>query len=120
MQGRVAFGFTLAGTACAAALVPAALLVPMYAPSGDTLVDVNGPGVLVPVSVPLLISLVVWAGLWRKCTTGSVRGEHVAAGALGLLGFFTFLAMFSIGVLILPAVLLLVVAVVTTPRPGAG
>src|SRR4051794_29291515 len=101
MRGRVAFGSSLLAVCLAVGLLPAALWVPMYN-DGGTLVGVNGPGVLVPVAIPFVLAAVAFAGLWLKCTRGSVAGERAAIVVLSILGVFTVLTGFSIGILVLP------------------
>lgn len=104
-------------TIWSAGLVIAAVLAPAYRGSSAsssgtvthtsaTLVEENGLRVLAPVSVPLLAVGAVTFSLRRRR-----RHEKPGAGALAwtvlaLLGGFTFLAMFSIGVFILPVVVL--------------
>lgn len=94
-------------------LVVAAVVAPAYSSSSAsssgsathtsaTLVEENGLRVLAPVSVPLLAVGAVTFSLRRRR-----RHEKPGAGALAwtvvaLLGGFTFLAMFTIGVFILP------------------
>jgi hypothetical protein len=67
------------------------------------------------VSVPLLLALVTWAGLRLRCSRGSVLASRVAWTAVILLWAFTVVGMLSIGLLVLPSALLLVVAAKTTP-----
>jgi len=108
-RGRIAFG-----TSFLAVALSAAFWAPMYS-EGSTLVDDNGMGVLVPVSVPLVLSLGAFLGLWLKCAYGSVAGERVAISVLAVLVLFTILTGFSIGIFVLPLTALVAVAVVTTP-----
>ena len=128
-KGLWAFGLASAGVLWTAALVPGAFLFPAYGgetstPSGstvhtsDTLVGVNGPWIVVPFVLLLLLSVVAWVGLHASCATGSRRGRtvgNVAAGVLAAAAVFTF----SAGFLALPAALLIVVAAVLTPARQA-
>jgi hypothetical protein len=102
------------------ALVVAAFTVRLYAgdpADGGTLIAMNGTGVLIPVCVPLALSLIVFAGLHARCTRGSVTGERGAIVALSLLVAFTVISGFSIGLLVLPITALVATAVVLTPEP---
>jgi len=131
-HGRAGFLFASGGLACAAALVPAAFLAPVYSgESGstdgtivhttNTLVGVNGIWVAGLMSVPLFLALVTWVGLRLRCSRGSVLASRVAWAAVILLWLFTLVGALSIGFLVLPSALLLVVAAKTTPaRPAAA
>jgi hypothetical protein len=120
----------VAAFAWAAALVLAAFVAPVYGTSGAsssgatwsgsaTLVGVNGTGVLIPVSVPAVLTLLVWGALHRRCSYGSRWATPAAWTAIGLLGAFCLLAIFSIGVLVAPVVGLLAAAAARTPLAGA-
>jgi hypothetical protein len=83
----------------------------------QTLLEYGGPGSLVITSQALVFSLIMWALLMRRCTTGS-PGATAAAWIVGVL----FLAWSILGALSLaagafPASLLLLLAVALTPRP---
>ena len=84
----------------------------------QTLLQVNGPGVLLPVGFPLVVSALVTITLWRG------RPSKAAAWVLiGLLWPFTLAAIFSIGTFLAPATLLLTLAAVlsrTRPTPSAS
>jgi hypothetical protein len=120
---------TTAAFVWALALVAGAFFVPVYSgvESGSaagvvsttsTLVGVNGLGVLLPVALPALLVALVWLALHRKCSRGSSRSGQVAWTLIVLLGTFSVLAMFSIGLFVLPTVLLLAGAATLTPgRP---
>lgn len=85
-----------------------------------TLVEVNGPAVLVPVAVPLLAALTVGTLLLLRGATGSSRASLAAWLLIVVLGVFTFLAMFSIGTYVLPSVALLAFAALLAPRGPRG
>jgi hypothetical protein len=117
-----AFWFSVAACGWSAALVAGAFIVPMYSSSATwasgvhiaesiTLVQVNGLLVLIPVGVPLLIALMVWTALHRKCSRGSDAAGAVLVTVLSL-GCLIGLA--SIGVLVIPVALLLGCAVAIT------
>lgn len=92
-------------------LLVAAVVAPAYQSATETssgtvthgsatLVEQNGPGVLLPLSVPLLVTVVVGCLLWRR---GGHRGAGPMAWTLtGLLAGLNLLAMFSIGLFVLP------------------
>lgn len=125
-RGRQAFWLTGAAFLWSAVLVGAAFLVPVYGSSSTassgaqssgalTLVAVNGLGVLIPVAVPLLIAALVWVALHRKCSRGGRVGGYVAWTCIAVLGAFCVVALFSIGIFIVPVVVLLACAASRTP-----
>jgi hypothetical protein len=126
-NGRRAFVFTMAAVAWAGALIPAAFLAPFYrgeSTSSDgravlsatsTLVAQNGLWVILPVSLPLLLALLAWFGLHRRCSRGSRLGAPLTWSAVGMLTAFSVVAALSVGPLMLPAVLLLAAAAASTP-----
>jgi hypothetical protein len=125
-QGRQAFWLTTAALAWSAALMGAAFVLPLYSSSGAsstgahvsgpvTLVAVNGLGVLVPVSIPLLISAFVWVALYRKCADGGTIAGYLAWTLVGLLALGCLAAAASIGLLVVPVTLFLGRAAAITP-----
>ena len=126
MSGRWAFGLTMAAFAWGVALIVAAFVAPAYSvdvgPGGQqtttTLVDENGLAVLVVVAVPAVIAAIVWAVLHRHRTTG--RSAGAAWVLVALLGAFSVLSLASIGVFILPVVVMLALAAKLTPSPVLG
>ena len=125
-RGRWAFGLTLAAFSWGAALVPAALLLPAYQGSESsssgitthtsaTLVGVNGPWVLGIVALPAVLALIAWFGLHRRCEYGSEHGGALAWIAIAALVLLSLLAAASVGPVLLPAALLLLVAARLTP-----
>ena len=131
---RQAFWLTVAAFMWSAMLVGGAFLFPAYGSSAAsstgaqssgslTLVQVNGLGVLIPVGVPLVIAALVWVALHRKCSRGGRIGGYVAWACISVLGAFCGLAIFSIGILVMPVVVLLACAALCTPSgspPGYG
>lgn len=114
-RGRASFGLTLLAAAYGVGLLAWVAAVPTV--DGETLLQYGGPGSLAITAQPLLFSLVMWALLRRRCTTGS-RVAATTAWALGSL----FLAWSVLGALTLaagafPAAVLLLLAVALTPRP---
>ena len=84
--------------------------------STATLIEVNGTGVLVVVGLPLAaVALVSSALLWRRRRRRSGAGP-LAWTVVGLLGALAFVGMLSIGIFIVPAVVLLALACATAPR----
>ena len=128
-RGWWAFGLASAGVLWTAALIPGAFFLPAYsgesatsagttAHTTDTLVGVNGAWVVPPLAVLLLLSIGAWLGLHASCTTGSRRGRTLGKVAAGLLVAAAVLT-FSLGFLVLPAALLVVVAAALTPARQA-
>jgi hypothetical protein len=130
-QGWWAFGLTSAAVLWGVALVVGALVIPTYSGGASsaasdgavqgwnttaTLVQANGAGVLVPVSIPAVLALISWWILHRRCTRG---GSDTAAWVIvGLLGGFALLGALSIGMFILPAVVMLALGARLTPDAG--
>ena len=75
----------------------------------ETLVGVNGQGVLIVVGIPLVVTLLVAAAL-------AFRRRRIGWVLTSVLGVFTLLAMMSIGMFILPTTLALVIACAATER----
>ena len=123
----IALGFALLWSVL---LVVAAFVAPVYSTSNSaassdlttgatsaaestataTLVGVNGAGVLLIVSLPLVASLVVAAAL----AFGRRRLGWVVTTLLIVLNV---LAMLSVGIFFVPTTLALIVACASTPRP---
>ena len=114
VRGRIAFASSSLAVLLAAVLVSAAFWAPLYS-DGSTLLDENGTGVLVPMCVPLVLTLIAFWGLWLKCSRGSVAGERAAIAVLTVIGIFTILSGFSIGIFVLPLTALVAAAVALTP-----
>jgi hypothetical protein len=126
-RGTLAFTVTSVSVGSAFALLPLALVAPVYrgetASEGGvsstttaTLVGVNGYWVLAPVCVPLVLALAGWLGLHLRCSRGSRLGSSLGRWAAGLLAVFAVIASASIGILVLPAALLLMLGVALTPE----
>jgi hypothetical protein len=131
-RGRWAFALTGLASLWSIGLIVAAVLVPVYSSqtvslhggattSSSTLVEVNGAGVLIPVSVPAAVAFLVWIALRRKCTGGGRVSGYVAWSSIGILVALGVLAIPSVGLLVLPVAGLLAGAAGLTPfgRPGA-
>jgi hypothetical protein len=125
-RGRLAFGLTVGAVAWGLVLVAAAFLVPVYGGSSisstgvvkstiATLVGVNGVWVIAPMAVPVVLALLGWFGLHRKCSRGAKAGGYLAWGCVTVLGAFSVVAAASIGLFSVPAVLLLAAAAKLTP-----
>jgi len=102
-------------------LVVAALVAPVY--GSATLIEENGRGVLLVVSVPAFISAVAWIALWRRCTRGGRISGQVAWACVGVLAAFSLVGILTIGVFVAPVALLLARAVSLTPSgspPGSS
>jgi len=124
--GRVASLALLFAALYGAALIVGGFVAPVYesetgSSSGgvthgtDTLVGVNGLGVVIVLGLPLLVTLAVGCALWPSSRRGAMP---VAWTLTGLLAAFNLLAMLSIGVFVLPVTAALIVAC-GTRRPGS-
>lgn len=107
--------------------VPCPGCAPIVEDRARTLVAVNGPSVALPVGVPLFAALAVSALLTIRAATGSGIASLAAWLLVVVLGVFTLAAMFSIGLYVLPSVLLLAGAAALVPSaprtptaPAAG
>jgi hypothetical protein len=76
----------------------------------STLVAVNGLWVLLPLAVPLLAVAAVAFSLRSRERRGQPTAGFLAWGVIGLLTVLVFLGMASIGVFVLPVVVLLAFA----------
>lgn len=125
-RGLWAFWLTVTAFAWALGVVAAALVVPLYTGESSTvagetvgttstLIDENGLGVLVPVALPAVLTLLVWLALHHKCSRGSRRSAEAAWWLVGVLGIFVLLAGFTIGMFVAPVALLLAAAAWLTP-----
>ena len=128
--GRQAFWLTVASFVWSAALVGAAFVLPLYGSSSTsstgahssasvTLVQVNGPRVLIPMGLPLIIVALVWVALHRKCSRGGRVPGYVAWTFVGILAAGCLVAIASVGSLVVPVVVLLSCAAAITPPGGA-
>jgi hypothetical protein len=118
--------FVCLAVAWGVGIVVVALTVPGRCENSDpecvfhpqvTLVQYIGPGVLVFVGAPLVISLVLAALLHRKATRRSRRADRAALGLATLSCLICLLAMLVEGIVMLPEAALTVCAVATTPFP---
>ena len=106
MDGRTAFGLTVAAFAYSVALFAAG--IPMLAEESSF--------VLVVLAVPAAVAAAVWFLLHRRCTAGG--GTTIATGLVGLLLVFSVLGLATIGLFVLPVVVMLAVATSLTPSPA--
>lgn len=124
--GRQAFWFTVAAFVWSAALVGGAFVFPAYGSAATsstgthssaslTLVQVNGLRVLIPVGVPLLTVVLVWAVLHRKCSRGGRAAGYVAWTLVWTLVAGCLVAIASVGLFFAPVAALLSCAAATTP-----
>jgi hypothetical protein len=127
--GRQAYRLTVAAFVWSAALVGAAFVLPLYGSSSTssteahssaslTLVQVNGPRVLIVMGLPLVIVALVWAALHRKCSRGGRLPGYVAWTFSGMLAAGCLVAIASVGLLIVPVAALLLCAAAITPSGG--
>ncbi len=105
-------------------LIVAAVLLPTYdgqtvtnangvTLTSSTFVAVNGAWSLIPVSMPAIACVVVAVAIHR-------RWRWIAVAAVGLLTALSLLAILSIGVFVLPVVVLLAFAVSLAPPAAAS
>ena len=110
-------------------LLPAALLVPVYASQttdwrgetvegGRTLVEVNGASALIPVAVVVITAAVGAAALARRQWRPGAPARRVALGAASALVLLGAVGPASIGIFVLPAGIALGVGV-SLSRLGA-
>lgn len=138
-RGRWAFALASAAVACALALIPAAFVVPVYstqsaasvgqsagasasvAHGGASLIAVNGasPGLLILITLPAMLAALAWLGLHRTCSGRAASGQFVATLAMVVLAVLMLLTGLSIGVELLPVLVLLLVARKLTPTGTA-
>jgi hypothetical protein len=133
--GRRSFNATVVAFGWSLALVVATFLVPVYSGVGESasstfsgvrrvaispsLVGVNGLWVLIPVAVPVVLTVLVWIALHRKCSRGSKQAGVIAWSMVVLLCAFCVVGAFSIGVAIAPVATLLGYAAFRTPIGAA-
>jgi hypothetical protein len=102
----------VAALAWSLALIVGALIFPVYSGAGSasqrTLVAVNGPWVLELVCVPAVVTAFVSVALHRRCARGSRAAEIAAGFAVAVLAAFNLVAIFTIGIFIVPVTALLV------------
>lgn len=82
-----------------------------------TLVGVNGLHAALLLAIPLLLTLAAGIALHARCARGSRAGTSVARLAICLLVALTLLGAASIGIYVVPSILLLVTAARLTPAP---
>ena len=116
-MGKVrSVALAIAATWCIA-LVAGAFVVPVYSSGGsagestNTLVGVNGVGVIGVMLIPLLVTAIVASLLWRRRFASSAGAA--AWTVVGLMAAFTLLGILTIGIFILPVTIGLVVACAT-------
>jgi hypothetical protein len=116
-RGQASFGFTLAAVLYSIALLVWVAAVPST--EGQTLLQYGGPGSLAVTVQPLLVSLVMWALLRRRCSTGSRVASTAGWMIGGMYLVWSALAGFSPAAGALPAALLLLIGVTLTPNPNS-
>ena len=105
----------LVAAACGVGPVAWAFLYPAYEETTNeiattqtrTLIEVNGPGALAPVLIPIAATLLVAVLLHMRAPAARV----VAGVLVGLLYAFAAIAMLSIGIYVLPVAIALTVAI---------
>jgi hypothetical protein len=137
MRNRLALGLSIAAALWGVVLLVGAFTFPAYRgisvtvpcpgcppierpTETRTLVAMNGPGVLVPVGAPLATAVAAIVLLRSRRVAGSCRAYAAAWVLIVLLWLFTLAAMFSIGVFVLPASVLLTAAAALSSPPAGG
>lgn len=134
--GRWAFGLTVTAFAWSMALVIAAVFLPVYGATqsegGSGMVDKTttttstlfaetGVGLaglvalLTVVLLPAVSTALVWFCLHRRCSRGSRSSGYLAWALVGVLWAFSLLAVFDLGLFLMPVALLLTCAAILTP-----
>ena len=131
MRGGFAFALAIAATGWCFLLVVGAFVYPSYSGSGcqttpggpircvsqtATHFEMNGWRVVGLFGAVAIVSLLVLLALHRVSATGSGVAAAAAWTGIGLLLGFSWLTGLSIGALVLPAVLLLIVSAAVTPK----
>jgi hypothetical protein len=116
LRGRASFGFTFAAVLYSVALVVWVLAVP--GSDGETLLEHGGPWSVAITAQPLLVSVVVWVLLRRRCTTGSRIASNAAWTIGAVYVVWSVLGALSLAAGAFPAAVLLLVAVALTPPPS--
>jgi hypothetical protein len=123
---RVTFVLLVLAAAYSVVLIAAGFLAPVYESSTssssgadtngtDTLVGANGSGVVFALVIPLLVTVVVAVALLLRPRRGALP---VAWTFTGLLGLFNLVAMFTIGVFVIPVTAALIIACSRSGQPG--
>jgi hypothetical protein len=118
---RLAVRLTAAALVWSAGLLIAAVVLPVYGDrtttssqgitlTSATLVQVNGARALIIVAIPLVASLGAALALYRRWVTGAAWSGPVAWTMIAVLAAEALLGILSIGVFVLPVVILLAVA----------
>ncbi|MFZ5846547.1 MAG: hypothetical protein ACOYX5_04095 [Actinomycetota bacterium] len=84
--------------------------------SAEAMAAVNGPGILVVLAVPALITLLLGSALLLRARPGALP---VAWALTALLAVFNLLGMLTIGIFVVPVTAALVVACVLSSGSGA-
>lgn len=127
---QLAIRLTVAGLVWSVGLVLAALLLGSYTGqtvSGDTgvtlttrtFVQVNGPGSLVLVAIPLVACLSAGAALWHRHDRQPAWSGPVAWVAVTVVTIEAALGIATIGLFLIPVVVLLALSVRLVPGPAA-
>jgi hypothetical protein len=125
---RLAVRLTFAALVWSIGLIVAALLVPAY--SGQTvtdsrgvtlttatLVQVHGAKALIIAAIPGVVSIVVGFALSRRRATGARWTGIVAWSMIAVLAVVALLGILSVGVFMLPVVILLAISTRLVPVP---
>jgi hypothetical protein len=114
-NGQLAFGMATAAVACAAAFTVWALTASVYS-SGDTILEANPEFVVrIALALPLLVTAGVWILLHLACRLNLRWAKATGTAIASLLAAFAVVTGFTIGMFVMPAALLLLLAALLTP-----
>jgi hypothetical protein len=116
-RGRAPFGLTLLAFAYSFGLLAWVVAIPSI--DGETLLQYGGPGSVAITAQPLLFSLLMWALLRRRCTTGSRVATATAWTLATLYVAWSVFAGFTLAAGAFPAAVILLAAVALTPGPDS-
>ena len=127
---RLALRMTVAASVWSLGLLLGALLLPAFndqtvsSSSGlslrtATFVQVNGLWVLIPVALPIVVSVVVAVAIRQKRLTGPRWADLLGWLVVGVLTVFTLVTIPTIGALMIPVMVLLALALRVAPGPWA-
>jgi hypothetical protein len=113
-RGRVPFGLTILAVAYSVGLLVWVIAIPSI--DGETLLQYGGPLSVAITAQPLLFSLIMWALLRRRCTTGSFLATATAWVLGSLYLVWSVLGALTLAAGAFPAAVILMFAVGLTPR----
>jgi hypothetical protein len=128
-RGWLAFGLAASAVGWALALVAASFAAPAYqgaecgrgdgcTSSSATLFAVNGWWVVELLCGVVLVAVLAFWALHRRCATESRTAANVATSCIVVLAAFSWLTGFSIGLFVFPVAVLLTASALLVPASG--